>query len=390
MARKKADGTPNKSAIVKQVCRSCHQNRALSHYWKTNNVLYQGKDGTFDICKDCVRKTVVEEDGTINTQNFCDILAMMNRPYIPSVWKESCNEAEKRRSKGDTSGFADPLSIYMRRITAKKVQYIPMGYNDLEDSAQVKQRELDYAQKSMSDSKVTGLPSPITNSTTIAQIADEERIASDKYLKDNFSNFKVTDEMRNMFGLGFTIQEYSLMDRKYQSLAKSYPIKTEMHKEALINYVKYKVKEEIAISDNDVVAADKWSTMATKAADNAKLNPKQLSSADLQGGLSSFSEIFEAVEGASDVIKILPRFRQQPNDMVDFVIYEYVNYERELSNLPPISYEEVYAFYDRKKEEYLKEHGDPFGIFTDDKTQDETNRETIKRFITVQEDGDEE
>ena len=46
-----------------------------------------------------------------------------------------------------------------------------------------------------------------------------------------------------------------------------------------------------------------------------------------------------------------------------------------------VPYEDVYKFYDEKVAEYVKQYGDPYGIFTDDPTLN--NREKIKEFIEL-------
>lgn len=116
------------------------------------------------------------------------------------------------------------------------------------------------------------------------------------------------------------------------------------------------------------------------------MTPKQLTKADLDGGVNSVSELTKALEQAVDVIKIMPRFKYRPNDAADFNIYCYVNYERKLSDQPEVSYEDIYSFYDRKKSEYVEQNGDPYGIFTNDPT--ESNRSTVKTFIKLPDDYD--
>ena len=106
--------------------------------------------------------------------------------------------------------------------------------------------------------------------------------------------------------------------------------------------------------------------------------------ADLSDGLSTFSELSQAVEKEVDIIRILPKFKYRPNDALDFNIWCYINYSRELSGLPSVDYEDIYAFYDKKIEEYVEQYGDPYGIFEDDTSI--KNRESIKKFIK---DGDE-
>lgn len=374
---------------TRQVCQVCKQNKPLCDYYKTNNSLYQSKEGTFGICKECIQKMTTNEDGTVNKKALNDLMIMMNRPFLPKLLDECLVDAKKRKKRDGTYGIS-PVALYMSRMSKKTLEYIPMGYNDVMGNNQDVTKE-DVAKRKVANEirNVIGVEAEEQHRMELEKIAAEERQATGDYVLDTYKKFEVTDEMRDLFGTGLTMQEYILLNKKYQTLIQSYPIKTAMHKEFLVTYVKYKVKEEMAIADNDMVSADKWGSMAIKAAENAKLTPKQLTAADLQGGLSSFSEIFEAVEGAKDIISILPRLRQQPNDMADFIIWNYVNYERDLNNMPMVDYADIYKFYDERKEEYLREHGDPFGIFDNDNTQDPKQRKTVEKFIAVEKDGDE-
>ena len=206
--------------------------------------------------------------------------------------------------------------------------------------------------------------------------AVEEPIVSSKK-----KDFVVTDDMITLFGEGYTKTEYMKMYQKYSEMKQTYVIQTSIHKEALVTYVRFKVKEEMATAKGDVGEAKKWFDAAQTAAEQGKLTAKQISKEDLQGGIVNFSDIFTAVEGAKERIKIFPEFKYQPKDAADFIIWCYVNYERNLNNMPEVKYKDIYAFYDRKKKEYIDTYGDPYGIFTDDTT--ENNRETIEKFITV-------
>jgi hypothetical protein len=169
------------------------------------------------------------------------------------------------------------------------------------------------------------------------------------------------------------------MWEKYQFLSASYPDVTNLHTEALVTYVRFKVQEELATASGNAADAERWSGVAMKAADKAKINPSQLSQSDLQGGLNSFSELLQAVEQAVDVIPILPQFKYRPNDAVDFNIWCYVNYIRRLEGKPLCDYADVYDFYDERKQEYIEQYGDPYGIFKDDPTP--SNRAAVERFI---------
>ena len=95
-----------------------------------------------------------------------------------------------------------------------------------------------------------------------------------------------------------------------------------------------------------------------------------------------------AIEQATDVINILPKYKTQPHDAPDFNIYCYISYARKLKGLPPIEYKDIYKFYDDKMEEYLRQYGDPNGVFTEANDTMLKNRPNIEKFIVLPSDYD--
>ena len=199
------------------------------------------------------------------------------------------------------------------------------------------------------------------------------------YLPDD--NFAVTEEMIRLFGEGYTSKEYQTMQRIYNDTKQDYPNISTSQRNLLLRYVRFAAKEEIATSSDGIADAEKWSKLASDAL-------KQLNSIDVQGGVTSFSEFLQKFERTRDVTRILPRFKYRPNDAPDFIIWCYINYCRRLEGKPEVPYEDIYKFYDEKVAEYVKQYGDPYGIFTDDPTKQ--NREKIKDFITLPPDYDSE
>ena len=132
-------------------------------------------------------------------------------------------------------------------------------------------------------------------------------------------------------------------------LSLSYNVRTSMHQEALMNYVRYRVKEEIATALGNTKDAKDWGGLAKGASEMAKLNPKQLSASDLQDGITTFGQLVREIELAEDVIPILPIFLKKPQDDVDFTISQYLNYERSLHGLPLCEYEDIYKFLEQRK-----------------------------------------
>jgi hypothetical protein len=163
---------------------------------------------------------------------------------------------------------------------------------------------------------------------------------------------KVSQELITKWGEGYTNEEYRAFERKYSMLKNNYQEKTAMHTEALLTYIRYRTKEELATAKNDMKAAKDWGQLAQKAAQDAKINPSQLSKSDLSDGLDTFGQLVRSVEQSEDIIPILPTFKEKPQDKVDFTIWCYINYIRDLKSLPLASYEEVYAFYEDRKKEF--------------------------------------
>lgn len=182
---------------------------------------------------------------------------------------------------------------------------------------------------------------------------------------DEDTSKKTFKELQSLFGTGFTESEYREMYDRLMELANNYPMeRTAMHKEALVTYIKYAFKRDKAIAEDDIDAADKWGKLASKQANDAKINPNQLSAADLSEGMTSFSQLSTMVERHQDIIPLLNTFIEKPQDRVDYTIWQYVNYCRHLEGKPLIQYRDLYLFlqkrFDENKNKYsfLKDEGD--------------------------------
>lgn len=238
----------------------------------------------------------------------------MDRAYAPSVLDSAINETKEAIESG--KGRKDLIGNYIKNLNLS--QYAKITFLQ---SIQMQEGGI--------------LSNAITSTSKSAKPAKDDEV----YITQ-IDDFEVTPEMVEKFGESYTKKMYRLMDKKYKKLEKNYNMKTAMHEEALATYVSRKVREEITTAEGNVVDADKWSKAAAQAAIDGKLTPKQLSETDLQGGLANFSDIFRAVEEAKDRIKIFPEFKYRPIDAADFIIWNYVNYERDLNNLPKVSYED--------------------------------------------------
>jgi hypothetical protein len=181
---------------------------------------------------------------------------------------------------------------------------------------------------------------------------NNENIKIESNTDDQISYMDLVD----LFGGGFSERECRQMYKKFIVLQENYPLRTKMHEEALITYVKYAFKRDQAIANDDMDAADKWGKLAAKQAQDAKINPSQLSAADLSDGMTSFSQLSATVEKAQDIIPLLPQFVEEPKDRVDYTLWEYINYARHLDGKPLIEYKQLYQFLSVRYESLKKRY----------------------------------
>ena len=373
--KKQTGNEPANKQKGEKVCNFCHEKKKLTDFYISKSPLFS-VDERVPICKDCVISASLNEDGTINDIELNKILKKIDRPYYKDLIESAISGFKNEHSYVED----DKVQYYGKEILQRYFRLIAMrqdrdkSYEDSEKDNFI--HPTSNTPKSTKE-RIAQKYADITDIDEKGNVIDKDN----KKIKSDIGDFEITDEIVELFGEGYTRAEYKKMVKKYNDMTKTYVVQTNLHKEALLTYVRFKVKEEIATARGDVVEAQKWYQAAQDAAEKAKLTPRQLSKEDLQGGIVNFSDIFAAVEGAKERIKIFPEFKYQPKDAADFIIWCYINYERRLNNMPEAEYKDVYAFYDEKKREYIEMYGDPYGIFDEDPT--EFNRETIEKFITV-------
>ena len=311
-------------------CIECNEKKRKADFYKSYHP--DSKDGIIPYCKECSRKKCSDEKGRVVKEKLMNFLKdeNVNKPFIEEVWNISVSD--KRET----------LGIYMRNLALTK--YRDMGWSDGETNA-------------------------YTGGLTIDDLDGSYRS----------TDFEVTPEIMEMFGEGYSEMEYKVMLDKYDKLSPFYAMPTPFHREALMNYIRAKAKEEVAITQNRMTDAKFWGDIARQAAKDVNINPSQLREQDTKDGLNSFSKIYEEVERAVDIVPILPKFKHRPADSADFIIYTEALYVRDLLGMPPCSYEDIYSFYDRAVNSYLERYGDKCGIFTDDPTME--NRPRIRVFL---------
>ncbi|WP_405168529.1 hypothetical protein [Paenibacillus sp. FSL H3-0286] len=270
------------------MCERLHTD-SVNKYYKHKNKFV--KSERYPLCKDCINTYIGEKDSPEYMERSIEILNVLNLPFDYETWETSGCEL----NVGQTS--------YMQKILSLS-QYKSMTFKD----------------------------------------SRFEELRED--------SVNPVNTLVEKWGGGYDAIEYESFERKYNNLKNNYQEKTAMHTEALLTYIRYRVKEELATAQGDSKAAKEWGNLAKDAATAAKINPSQFTKADLTNGMDSFGELVRSVESTVDVIDILPRFKQRPNDKVDFTIWCYINYVRDLQGMPPVEYEEIYKFLEQRTKEF--------------------------------------
>lgn len=369
--------TAIKKTTKKKICPVCKKEKSIATgFYKSSSPLF-ALDGCVPICIECVKNDVVNEDGTVNENKLKTMCQRLDKPFYTDELDSAFLQAKSEHgylSDDEVARYGNKIvGFYFKNINTLR-QNKDRSFADSEkDGFSHKTYNVNARNKK---EQLTNRYTDVIENNSVNDIKKNDEI-----IQIEEDVFEVNQEMIDMFGEGYSRVEYKNMYKKYNDMQKNYTIQTNIHKEALLTYVRFKVKEELATAKGDVQEAQKWYQAAQDAADKAKLTPKQLSKADLQGGITNFSDIFKAVEEANERIPIFPEFRYRPNDAVDFILWCYVNYERNLNSMPEVKYSDIYKFYDEKKQEYIDMYGDPYGIFANDPTLE--NHDTVEKFITV-------
>lgn len=391
MPRKKSQSSGNKPLPAnqqkgKKVCTCCHEEKNLTDFYYSSSPMYS-LDERIPVCKECCKTSVLSEDGRIDFDKFKDLLRNIDKP----LYFDLLFSSEESLKKENSYLSDEEVSLHGYEILQKYFTLVAMrqdkskSYSDAEKEGFIHQNS--NRTKKEKDEILNRYSHLINQCLQNNKTQHMSKQNQNKHYS-NIDNFEVTDNIKDLFGDGYTTVEYKKMYEKYEKLKLNYTLQTNLHQEALATYVRFKVKEEMATAAGNVDEAKKWYDAAQNAASNGKLTPKQLSAADLQKGVNSFSELTLAIEQATDVINILPKYKTQPHDAPDFNIYCYISYARKLKGLPPIEYKDIYKFYDDKMEEYLRQYGDPNGVFTEANDTMLKNRPNIEKFIVLPSDYD--
>ena len=305
------------------ICPKCGKKLDISNFYTHS----RKPMGILPICKTCMYDMVLDETG-VNRQGMIALMKYLDMPFIQKEYEECVNK--------NTNSPKRAVSVYMN-LKMTKNEYADLRFKDSMYDVIV---DLDLKEEtviSLDNDRVDLLEEEIS--------PQQAKIQRAKELKAKWGNFDSLDYLERC-------------ERLYIEIVQGgYVIASSMHDLSVRNYCKLQVDWDIAQETKDYNAMRELKQPLKDARTDAKLNPSQFKAGDFQnGGANSFGEITRMVAKRDGFIPLPMKYFKQPNDQLDWMMLELVNYDRSVLGLPEVTYEELYKHYIERIEKFNREY----------------------------------
>lgn len=316
---KKLSEINTKTKPKSYVCAKCGSHHSGEEFYSFQHF----PAGIVPICKLCCYTFCINATG-ISRQGVIDMLKFINLPFYQNYYDEITSK--KVSDKWKVSQYFNKLRTHNN---IKELSFKDSIFEVIEDFDNLHKEEEEIVD--LSEGFVTG---------EIEQ--DEDRIT-----KERKSKKQRLEQLQSKWGKYTSIEYMERCEELYQEIVQGgYIIRSSMHDISVRNYCKIQVKWDIAQETDNYEAMKELKQPLRDARTDAKLNPSQLKAEDFStGGANSFSEIARMVAKRDGFIPLPMKYYKQPNDALDFLMWEIVNYDRHVLGLPEASYEELYHHY---------------------------------------------
>lgn len=328
MARKKlADIQAIKDRPEYFICPKCGKKLKINEFYAHA----KKPMGVLPICKTCMYDIVLDAMG-VNRQGMITLMKYLDMPFIQNEYDECINKYPN-----------SPKRAVAAYITTKmmKNEYIDLHFKDSIFEVFV---DLDLKEDTTIDlNQVTQGRKVDTPEQEMT--ASQMKVQRIKELKAKWGNFD-------------SVEYLERCEKLYIEIVQGgYVILSAMHDLAVRNYCKLQVDWDIAQETKDYNAMRELKQPLKDARTDAKLNPSQFKAGDFQnGGANSFGEITRMVAKRDGFIPLPMKYFKQPNDQLDWMMLELVNYDRSVLGLPEVTYEELYKHYIERIEKFNREY----------------------------------
>ena len=302
-----------KKETKKKVCPVCKKTKSIATgFYKSSSPLF-ALDGCVPICIDCVKKEVVNEDGTVNENKLKTMCQRLDKPFYTDELDSAFLQVKSEH------GYLSDDEV--AKQGNKIVGFFFKNINTLRQNKD----------KSFADSERDGFSHKTYN---VNAREKKERIANrygDVIENTNSSSIttstpqtkKVEEELvYSEFWMGeYTQKDIDLLDKYYAGLNRDYKIVTENHRDYAKKIAKASLMMDKAYEDmlKGVTGADKMYSSAKDIFDSlsksAKFSEDKRSINDV--GISSFSKITSIVENHNWIPQHVPKEKDMYDEMLE-------------------------------------------------------------------------
>lgn len=275
---------PKKSAKKVKTCTQCGIEKSVNSFYKVSNPQVSSDGEYANICKTCIKKNVINSDGSFNIDNFKRMLQIMDKPYVPLVLNSAISESKRAHDSG--TGRMDIVGNYIKGLGLW--QYKDVGFLESltmfnEDNVEFKENK-DYLN---------------------INYDPKEKIYSKKWRGE------------------YTQDDIDYLDDYYAQLEKDYKIVTANHKDYAKKIAKASLQMDKTFDEmaNGIKGAEARYKSAREAFDtlskSAKFSESTRSASDI--GLGSFSQIVEKVEQHNWIPEHIPVEKDDIDQLIDYL-----------------------------------------------------------------------
>lgn len=272
--------------LITKPCIKCGLDKVVDKDFVKN---YNNKSDNRDLwCNECRKKVEDEEDLIF----YCK---ENNRGYSTILFKEAMRESKKKLNKMIK---VEKITNYEEKLMKMVISYYFSKMNLMNNEGQ--------------------------------KVKDNSNIT-----KNN--DIKVPLDLIKRWGNLEDPNEYEILEDNYQRYCMSFKVENEAQADYLRKAIAASLRVDKAIASGDAKEAETWMKVYDSAMKAGKLQPVQMSASDMLSGVVTFSQFFELVEKQG----FIPPMPNIIRDDIDYAIWKFVNYNRELMDLPLVELGEV-------------------------------------------------
>ena len=324
MAKNVKVKTPEKNYTF--VCSRCKQVFKSDQFYSFPN-----NAGLLSVCKECMYEYAIK-DNTLDRTGLIDLLRFLDMPFLQNYY----TDVTKKKVSGKWQ-----LSQYFGKLRLNSATHM-MHFKDSSFE------DIDTE----TFKGIYELPEEVVELTTNPIVDDEPKVSK---VEEKNARFK---ELQAKWGNYQSLEFLERCEKLYTEMVEGgYQILSAMHHNSLITYVQLQIKWNIAMETDDFAKLKELKQPLNDARNAAKVTVQQLKASDLSnGGANSFGEIAKIVARKDGFIPLPMKYIKQPNDHLDFMMWEIINYLRHCIGQEEVSYEEIMAHYQKRVDKFNQEY----------------------------------